>query len=1510
MMNNLKQFFLGLSAAILCSAGLISTANAGLAGRVQFVSGNVQLLNAAGAGRTIKKGDDINEGDSLVSAADANAQIRMQDGGMVALRPDTHLKFDQFVFNGKQDGSEKSFFSLLRGGFRAITGLVGQTNKQNYRINTPVATVGIRGTDHETVLILPNTPMALLAPSGAYSKVNVGETTLTTNLGTINVTPNQMGFAGALNQAPQVQAINTKLFTVAAAPVSKAKDEKKAPTQSDKVASTETTAAASTEPTAEVRSVAVVDAVAPNAAVMVSSNASASVEKAPTRFAAALTTPGIPKVDDVKKLTDVSGKKINLTNQTITSSDGSVVAITTVTAASTSTTTVAPTTSTSTAVTTSTSTAATSTTTVAPTTSTSTAVTTSTSIAATSTTTVAPTTSTSTAVTTSTTTASTPTTTLVVQAYLQSDISYEVSAGQNGGYGNHGMGPSTALTPLSNPTTFQSGQSCSDCGSYSFQLNGASGPVNGQATSFATTGIEFGRWTSVTSVTNTSTYPFGSGSSYSGGRSAWAFGPQGYLDSLITLSSATGGTSTGVFNYVLTGSAPAPSDQNGTAGTLNSLSLAANFSTQTVTAALSASLGSSTWNATSNAMSIGSYNGTGFNGSLTVTGGSAAVAYSGSLNGAFTGQNYAGAVVGYAIQETSSTAGSPTSFSGVAALTRNGVSGNAIVNNGVAAPTGQFVVAQGGGYAGYVQTSSSTTVTGGVLTGFDYSYNATAGANTNNTSITCTTCTGQAVPDTTTGIQMGSWDTGTRTDVFTSPVNGQFHWIKGPGLNPIYLPEVLLGSMNYTLDGGSAPTNQAGVTGSLNSASLTVNFTTQTVDLTLGVTANGHTWTASSTGLPLDWTNYSKNGFSTNYYDGNAAGNALTVTLDGAPVTTGYSSLSGQLTGSGLNGALFQYELNASQWLPSVPGNLVASDGVAVQAPSVTVTNSTTGGSANVTFPVGTSGTVVVQPATTLTLGLNAAGAPTSASLTGGVSATVTTLIADTTKPGSYNGLASTGESVALDTYAATSAARYSNFGEWRILPTVTSVGTGPFSNGAFAGGMLLTPSASMPTNNVVVTGTYSGLMVGSAQDSVNNTPYSLTAGAVVLSANFSTGALTGTISNILAYNRATGGLAGYFNDLDLTATIGANAFTGSVTAQAGPGTSTCGTFCPPPTVGGAIPSPVNLPVGATGSSGGHFYGPNANELTGVWQLTNGTIKAAGAFGANNGTSFIGISESVNGTVALVATTPADTATVYRVVAFSTFDSSMVNGSFGGLRTDGSYNSNAHVSADTAGNLTGFDAWLDVSSGSNSTSMKQAVALGKGTSVAADLGTDAVTGISWGRWAGGNIAMTDRATGVSATASNASSLHWLAGPIMTAPVNLPTTGTYSYVLAGGTAPTDNLGNTGTLNSASLTANFTTQTVNIGVDVGITNATGAANYVASANNVAIEQRSGFSAKTGVAAGSPSALTATCNGAGCGPVAAVQARIGGAFTGSTGQGAGMIYGFANGSNVVSGVAAFKR
>ncbi len=183
-------------------------AEAAVAGRFQFVSGDVKVVAANGKERSASKGSEVNEGESVVTTSSSSAQIKMEDDGLIVVRPDTKLRITTFLYSGKTDGSERSFISLFKGSFLAITGAIGRLNKENYKIETPTATIGIRGTDHEPTFI-PN-PLAgqvAIAEPGTYDKVNSGAAVLSTANGMIVIKPDQAGFVPNVgNAAPKILA--------------------------------------------------------------------------------------------------------------------------------------------------------------------------------------------------------------------------------------------------------------------------------------------------------------------------------------------------------------------------------------------------------------------------------------------------------------------------------------------------------------------------------------------------------------------------------------------------------------------------------------------------------------------------------------------------------------------------------------------------------------------------------------------------------------------------------------------------------------------------------------------------------------------------------------------------------------------------------------------------------------------------------------------------------------------------------------------------------------------------------------------------------------------------------------------------------------------------------------------------------------------------------------------------------------------------------------------------------
>jgi hypothetical protein len=185
IINNLK-FFL-LIAMFFCEQVFA-------AGQIEMIEGTVTIISAKGESRTPQKGEAVSEGDTLITGRNGELHVRLDDNGLIALRANTRLKIEAYRAQG--DNEDKAFFSLLKGTFRSVTGWIGRYNAKNYGIKTPTATIGVRGTDHEPLVVTDPEPgeVVTLAP-GTYDKVNTGITVLGNKFGTTLLNPNQAGFA-------------------------------------------------------------------------------------------------------------------------------------------------------------------------------------------------------------------------------------------------------------------------------------------------------------------------------------------------------------------------------------------------------------------------------------------------------------------------------------------------------------------------------------------------------------------------------------------------------------------------------------------------------------------------------------------------------------------------------------------------------------------------------------------------------------------------------------------------------------------------------------------------------------------------------------------------------------------------------------------------------------------------------------------------------------------------------------------------------------------------------------------------------------------------------------------------------------------------------------------------------------------------------------------------------------------------------------------------------------------
>ena len=174
-------------AAIAAEPKILEVNNAA---KVALVEGEVTVIADKNQRRKVKVGDMLVEGESIVTGKDGELHLDMEDGGYMAIRPNTKMRIVKYQAKGNE--SDIGLFGLLQGSFRSVTGWIGRFNRAKYTVRTPSAIIGIRGTDHEPLVIPAGSSEG---EAGTYDKVNAGGSVITTPQGRVEVTLNQAGFA-------------------------------------------------------------------------------------------------------------------------------------------------------------------------------------------------------------------------------------------------------------------------------------------------------------------------------------------------------------------------------------------------------------------------------------------------------------------------------------------------------------------------------------------------------------------------------------------------------------------------------------------------------------------------------------------------------------------------------------------------------------------------------------------------------------------------------------------------------------------------------------------------------------------------------------------------------------------------------------------------------------------------------------------------------------------------------------------------------------------------------------------------------------------------------------------------------------------------------------------------------------------------------------------------------------------------------------------------------------------
>lgn len=138
--------------------GLIDSAQA--VGEVSLVLGRAWLESADGR-VMIAAGTPIRASDRILTESNGHVHIRFVDQALVSVRPDSRLEIVQYDYNADQPQRSAIKLNLEEGITRSISGRGASSARERFRLNTPIAAIGVRGTDF-VVNATPGTVRALV----------------------------------------------------------------------------------------------------------------------------------------------------------------------------------------------------------------------------------------------------------------------------------------------------------------------------------------------------------------------------------------------------------------------------------------------------------------------------------------------------------------------------------------------------------------------------------------------------------------------------------------------------------------------------------------------------------------------------------------------------------------------------------------------------------------------------------------------------------------------------------------------------------------------------------------------------------------------------------------------------------------------------------------------------------------------------------------------------------------------------------------------------------------------------------------------------------------------------------------------------------------------------------------------------------------------------------------------------------------------------------------------------
>ena len=196
MQNTIHNFW--MLAVLTCVAGVwFAVPSPALAqvGVVRTIEGQVSVFSGKPECAP-RYGLDLEEGDAVRTGEKSWALLTMMDGAKITVRPDTEVRIDAYRYTEAGESSQNhALFTLTRGAMRVAAGRIANGRNTGFVVQTPAASMDMRGADQDVAYIAPQFTPRGDAQVGAYGKSYAGIAVMKNATGAVTIRDGQTAYA-------------------------------------------------------------------------------------------------------------------------------------------------------------------------------------------------------------------------------------------------------------------------------------------------------------------------------------------------------------------------------------------------------------------------------------------------------------------------------------------------------------------------------------------------------------------------------------------------------------------------------------------------------------------------------------------------------------------------------------------------------------------------------------------------------------------------------------------------------------------------------------------------------------------------------------------------------------------------------------------------------------------------------------------------------------------------------------------------------------------------------------------------------------------------------------------------------------------------------------------------------------------------------------------------------------------------------------------------------------------